>query len=359
MASASTLGEPAEKRVSQIYDEGMTIYEEISKSSEATNSTNIQAQVKRAMLLFEDVTKLISIGGMFSANESIEEVPTKNIRYLLLPALLGTLSLKLCLEDRMNVVETAEVYFRDFLKRCKSYEVIDYEIPEAKQSESTDSTEPSHSGGMPDLATMARERNAKIQRYKEQKELESILDDLKKTLSNIEITDEELERKYYITLIKNFASQAMDELYSLEMEKPLLEHMAKVRKGENFADSKDNIRKGKFKPRKPLQPIIITRDEIQKKVFGAGYPSLPTMTVQEFYEKRIADGDWPDPSKQKMMSLQDMATMGNTEDRDEREAAEKEEKAERDDPKQLQDARDWDEFKDDHRRGFGNRMNRS
>jgi hypothetical protein len=27
-------------------------------------------------------------------------------------------------------------------------------------------------------------------------------------------------------------------------------------------------------------------------VFGAGYPSLPTMTVQEFYEQRIKDGEW-------------------------------------------------------------------
>jgi immunoglobulin-binding protein 1 len=43
----------------------------------------------------------------------------------------------------------------------------------------------------------------------------------------------------------------------------------------------------------------------------------------------------------------------------EEEEAEKEMIVERDDPKLLQDARDWDEFKDDHRRGWGNRMNRS
>jgi len=39
--------------------------------------------------------------------------------------------------------------------------------------------------------------------------------------------------------------------------------------------------------------------------------------------------------------------------------AEREMKVERDDPELLQEARDFDEYKDDHRRGWGNRMNRS
>ena len=32
--------------------------------------------------------------------------------------------------------------------------------------------------------------------------------------------------------------------------------------------------------------FIITKDVISKHVFGAGYPSLPTMTVEEFYEQQ-------------------------------------------------------------------------
>jgi immunoglobulin-binding protein 1 len=244
------------------------------------------------MRLFEDATRLVSIAGIFSSNENIEEVATKNMRYFLLPALLGTLSLKLCIEDRFSVIQTAEVYFRDFLKRCTNYAIVDIEIPESKEERSLESSEPvHHQSRATDLASMARERNAKLQRYKEQKALESQLEDLKKSISNMRIVDEELERKYYLTLIKNFANQAMDELNSIEMEKPLLEHMAKVRKGDTFGNANDNVKKTKYPPPKPLQPIIITRDEIQKKVFGAGYPSLPTMTVQEFYEQRIKDGE--------------------------------------------------------------------
>jgi immunoglobulin-binding protein 1 len=54
-----------------------------------------------------------------------------------------------------------------------------------------------------------------------------------------------------------------------------------------------------------------------------------------------------------------MAAMGNPDRVSEEEEADKEMKMERDDPKLLKDARDRDEFKDDHRRGWGNRMNRS
>lgn len=68
---------------------------------------------------------------------------------------------------------------------------------------------------------------------------------------------------------------------------------------------------------------------------------------------------WPDPSKQKPQSLQEMAAKGNPNRVSKDEEAEREMKIERDDPKLLQEARDFDEYKDDHRRGWGNRMNRS
>ena len=34
---------------------------------------------------------------------------------------------------------------------------------------------------------------------------------------------------------------------------------------------------------------------IQKKVFGAGYPSLPTLTIEEFYEQKVQDGTFQIP----------------------------------------------------------------
>ena len=88
---------------------------------------------------------------------------------------------------------------------------------------------------------------------------------------------------------KLFIYEAVDELSSIEMEKPILKHMANL--------NKRTVPKPKRIQSKPSQPIIITKDELQKAVFGAGYLSLPTMTVEEFYEKRVDDGIFPDPDK--------------------------------------------------------------
>ena len=40
-------------------------------------------------------------------------------------------------------------------------------------------------------------------------------------------------------------------------------------------------------------PFIITRDQIQAQVVGAGYPSLPTYTLEEFYEQKYKDAQPP------------------------------------------------------------------
>ena len=38
-----------------------------------------------------------------------------------------------------------------------------------------------------------------------------------------------------------------------------------------------------------MAPFILTRDKLQATVIGAGYPSVPTYTVEEFYEQRYKD----------------------------------------------------------------------
>lgn len=64
------------------------------------------------MRLFEDCTRLVSIIGMFSVNESYKEVPANDLKYLLLPFFLGQLSQKLCGAPRENIVEVSEEYFK-------------------------------------------------------------------------------------------------------------------------------------------------------------------------------------------------------------------------------------------------------
>ena len=40
--------------------------------------------------------------------------------------------------------------------------------------------------------------------------------------------------------------------------------------------------------KRPLKPIVITRDKLQKEVFGMGYKNLPILSIEEFYEQGSA-----------------------------------------------------------------------
>lgn len=116
--------------------------------------------------------------------------------------------------------------------------------------------------------------------------MESRLEILQKSLSDPNI-DDEVKREYFVTLIKLYVNLTIEELNSLAAEKPILEHMKNVGKTETMAQSSQKH----ISPSPKLQPIIITRDEVQKKVFGIGYPSLPVLTVQEFYDQRVKEGE--------------------------------------------------------------------
>lgn len=69
-------------------------------------------------------------------------------------------------------------------------------------------------------------RDAKIKRYKEMKELKEKLSTLSKAMSSPNV-DEETKRSYFTTLLLNYVNQALDELSSIEQEKPILDYMEK------------------------------------------------------------------------------------------------------------------------------------
>jgi immunoglobulin-binding protein 1 len=75
-------------------------------------SFSSQDNIKKCIGLMEDSTRLVSLTGVFSSNEGIEEVATEDMKYFLLPYLLGQLMQKLCNVDRKEVVQTAEVYYK-------------------------------------------------------------------------------------------------------------------------------------------------------------------------------------------------------------------------------------------------------
>lgn len=343
------------ENLSKMFQDGLDMYNNIDKTIKPTNSSEVQVEVKRSMSIFEKCTRLVSMAGMFSPNESIDEIATRDLQYLVLPAMLGTLSLKITSGDRKEIVECAEIYFKDFLQRCNDYGMSDYVFKETEDEE-TSKVKNENKTDFQLLKEMVHTRQSKIQRYQEQKDLQEKLEEYKTNMSNLNV-DDDFKRKYTLTMIKIFIYKSIDEIRSIEMEKPMLEILEKMKSSEG-----ESSKPCRTPPKsKPLRPVIITKDDVQKAVFGLGYPSLPIMTVQEFYDKRVQDGIFPDPSKGKQApaSLQERALAGVEVDGEELENIENEGKIEEEDPEHLQRLRDKDEFKDDHRRGWGNRMNRS
>lgn len=304
--------------------------------------------------MFEDATKLVSMIGMFSENESHEEISTNNLKYLLLPFFLAQTSLKLCVQDRKNVVDVAKIYYEDYLKRCEEYGLC--ERSTTAVSKATDIIVRDE---MQRLTQMAQQRNQKLQKYQQKKELKDQIKQLRVAMER-DHTDEDIKRNFYLKLIKSCVWESQDELSTIEQECEILDHIAKLKESDPEYGKKESAKRAP--PPQKLRPIIITKDELQKAVYGAGYPSLPTYSVQEFYDQRVADGIFP----QAAAGGAKAGITGRVEVDQEAEQAKeeieneiKEQQIENEDPEYLDRARNMDEFKDDHRRGYGNRYNRS
>uniref|UniRef100_A0A8D8E4P0 Immunoglobulin-binding protein 1 n=1 Tax=Culex pipiens TaxID=7175 RepID=A0A8D8E4P0_CULPI len=347
MASETTI----DRKLSEIFGEAYHLLGTFETCYEPINSPEFQANIKKCIGLFEDSTRLVSLCGLFSSNEGFEEVATENLRYFLLPFFLGQLTLKLCNAERRELVEVAEVYYNDFLRRCEDYKLCDKPAAVLVVDNGQSSGDK-----IQELARMAQDRNAKLKKYQEKKELDDQIKLLKVAMEREQV-DDEIKREFYLKLLKSCVLDAHEELVSISQEKQILEHIAVMRRNEQEHQHKPP----KGPAPKPLKPIIITRDAAQKAVYGLGYPSMPTMTVAEFYEQRVAEGIFPDAERMKEVnknSLMNRVFQDNAAELD-KEDEEKEKLVEEDDEEYLARQRAKDEFKDDHRRGYGNRHNRS
>lgn len=335
-----------DETLSCLFDKALELHDDLSNSTEGTNSDSFQHKVKKGILMLEDATRLVSVLDIFSKNEHFSEIPTEHLKYLLLPVLLGDLTNKLVESDRGQVIEISQVYYRDYLQRSKDYGLADITVPELKSAEDRDDNS-SKPPGRPDLAKMNAERNAKMARYSLQKQLESDIKVLKVAVASAS-RDEDVMREFYLKMIQRFVNTSLDEIGSLDMELEMLAHMAAMRAGKVAPEPE--------KKKKPMQPIIITKDKLQKEIYGLGYPGRPVLSVEEFYEKRVADGIWQPPNQGN--SLMDRALLPEEEAaKVEDEERLKEEGVENDDFEVLGKARAFDDWKDDHRRGEGNRKN--
>lgn len=330
-------------KLSELLDRGWRILEEVDGSSEPPGSSGLQARVKQGISLLEEASRMAAQLELFSRNEELEEVSTADLKYLLLPALLAALTLKKSgQERRLENLRAARIYFMDFLGRCRDYHIARFHMPRSR-------TEDQEPGGLSeskpvqpaaDLVSMAAQRQAKIERYRQKKELEAKLADVRRAVDTGQ-ADEEVQRDFYLLNVRRWITVGLEEIESIDQEAELLVNM----------DVLKHSAKQRQPARPPMKPFVLTKDKMQAQVFGPGYPSLPTMTVEDWLEQQQKCGVLPAPSVPQRLPVEDDVDAKDQEDED------KEKKAENDDEDTLLKARNWDDWKDSNRRGYGNRHN--
>lgn len=314
------------------------------------------ALLSKADKSFEQCSSIVDTLDLFSNNESIEDVATNNIKYLLLPACRArVITLSECGSNRLDQFTKAEGYVQSFFESLINLNIISQDVKQSLENLNINSmTSTKDQTDNSSLASAMQLRNQKIEKYKRTKALAEELQTLESVIKTSgENVDEETIRDYYTKLVKKWTDETLD---SLEKEiKPSIFF-------ERNRDSSGSIKSDPPHQQKPtsFKPFTITKDSLKKQVFGLGYPSAPSVTVDQFITKKIKDGDLAFHSQKEVYgnSLQRYAEQPNLRrDQEDEEQANREELEDKNDENELIRKRNWDEFKDENPRGSGNRHN--
>ncbi|XP_052669793.1 immunoglobulin-binding protein 1 isoform X1 [Harpia harpyja] len=343
-------GAGAGPRLAELLAAGRRLWEEVETGTEpSSGAPAVQDKVRQGLDALQRAAAMVAQLDLFSENEELEEIASADLKYLLLPALLGALTLKqVDLSRRLEHLESARAHFWRFLKLCRSYRLGSFHLPPAAAASppaEEDAGSPSPGGpaaAQPSLVAMASSRQAKIERYKQKKELENRLASMRTFVESGQ-ADEDQIREFYILQIQKWINTSLEEIESIDQEMVILRSRGTAK--QPSAPPHGTSRQ----VRAPLKPFILTRDAAQAKVFGAGYPGLPTMTVDDWYEQRRRQGVVSG------QSAPQRTPAGITDEELQKQQQEK--KEEEDDEEALQKARNWDDWKDTHPRGYGNRQN--
>lgn len=105
-----------------------------------------------------------------------------------------------------------------------------------------------------DLVSMAAQRQAKIERYRQKKELESRISDARKIVDSGQ-ADDEVVRDFYLLNVKRWVTLCLEEVESISQEVEILKKMDGVKQSSS---------KQLIPPvRPPMKPFILTKDAVQ------------------------------------------------------------------------------------------------
>ncbi|ERN14875.1 PP2A regulatory subunit TAP46 [Amborella trichopoda] len=374
----------------------------------ATEETADPESLKKACEALEHCEEMISKLGLFSSNESKEDISTTDLKYLLVPFYLGELTENIAQTDRIQALKISQQRLKEFISVCERLELV----PEEELTSVQEG---------PD--TLVARREKKVARYRRQKAAEAKLQDMKERKERrgrssraaalttpIETGEEDVldddgeeEREAWLTTISLALCKAFDLLDMFKMEEQMLSVMReKQLQAGNDEINQDILderakraemwhRKAASQARftKPAPPITCAtfaqdvlegrakasqahehkhepltfgpaslisgnltteRERMAAQVFQPGY-RLPTMSIEEAGLREMEMMNKWQERNAKLMEEANSSWYSDGHNNKPRNDDDDDD----DDDAAVQKARAWDDWKDDNPRGAGNK----
>ncbi|GJE87069.1 TAP42 domain-containing protein [Phanerochaete sordida] len=337
---------------------------------------------------------------LFSPNETLQDIATKDLVYLFVPFTLAEVENRARTTDpqeRLGRLGRAQAYLKEYLSYLENYEIVPPAEKELYDKKTNTMVDP------------AKRRELKIKQYQKEKEIRGMIEAVRKrrnlsagdepasdfeliasllpTSSAAQSTPEAEEdsdtedilREAALLLFRLTYAQAQTSLESLEQEQELLKSIPSAPKSSDDPRQKDGKAKeqddmwrldsisrggpdGKgplLDPQgKPLRPFTILpsgaadRARLQAQVFQADH-RLPTMSIDEYLEIEQQRGNvitGGGPASENKLTTSEQLQLDSEMDGTAFAEQRGEEKRQKDEK--------WAQYTDVHQKGEGNRMNR-
>ncbi|KAL6710208.1 Type 2A phosphatase-associated protein 42 [Coniothyrium glycines] len=336
---------------------------EILSASYEPNSASYQENLNVAITTYQQCLKLAEQVSLFSPNETLEDITSSDLQYLAIHYHLAELVQKAYSTDisvRKQNLLLSRGHYEQFLKSLDSYDILGKSDSKLFEAYSEDNNNFSTAN----TRDAAARRDAKITRFREEKELKKKLEYLRQNPKLAE-QDEQVVRDLHLTdlafmvhqTFQSLESQAQ-ELHILSLAPPTPPQSQNVptadeRQGDRKRDIYSERLDGQYaglkysgpilsSDGKPMRPFTLLdkRSQLQNGVFRPDH-SLPTMTIDEYLEEEkrrggIIEGGGPQSGIQPEPNEDDL------------DAADAE----------TMKQRAWDEYVEANPKGSGNTLNR-
>eukprot|EP00771_Trimastix_marina_P003137 gnl/Trimastix_PCT/4340.p1 GENE.gnl/Trimastix_PCT/4340~~gnl/Trimastix_PCT/4340.p1 ORF type:complete len:346 (+),score=62.36 gnl/Trimastix_PCT/4340:1-1038(+) len=274
--------------------------------------------------------------GFFSQNESLDDVSTGSIRFLLVPHIEAQLLYSMPHpENRLGDLHRIKRLETEFISQCEDYNLLS-EDPILRIHQNSTSLTPMQA------LQMRKDRFKKERAFKAH--LQKLMKEAEKTeSSDLDYADEEQAREIFLLMVRLGLYKATADLKHINEEITILEAAEKARE-----EGRDLLQEAHEMAQRQLalpraEPIHLTRENLMQHVFK----TQPRWTVSIEEDMRQEAREAMERQRNQQLLDGERARLRALEpDADSEEAVEK----------ARQEQLYWDEWHESHRRGEGNRM---